>query len=366
MILFGGNALAPLLAGLITNGLGWRAAIWFGTIVLAVTTIIIMFTLEETMYFRQTIEGFDDGIPAQDVHEFIVPPSKNDGTNPMAAVEEKTISAPLSPPSPVLGQIYQTPRTYKQKLHLFRDLAGRPSVKQMFVMMYRPLTLVFHFPNIVWAGFLYGTNLSWYAVCNGTMSLILSGSPYNFSPSMVGVAYVSPFIGSVVGALWAGWIGDKIALFLARRNGGIREPEHRLWILTVSGLVGGGGFLLWGIGAANNMHFMVLIIGIGMVMSCVVVGGSTALAYTIDCFKEISGESVILVQVIRNTMGFGFSYGITPWIESQGLVKTFVAVAALSIFCNLTFLALVFWGKKLRRMSAKKYWELIDSLLFTH
>jgi hypothetical protein len=233
----------------------------------------------------------------------------------------------------------------------------------MFVMMYRPLLMFFYFPCVDWAGFLYGINLSWYNVVNGTMSLILSGAPYNFSTNMVGVAFVSPLIGASFGALWSGWVGDKVALYLARRNGGVREPEHRLWTLLVSGVVGGVGFILWGVGAAHDLHYMALIVGVGMVMATVCAGGSTAMAYDIDCFKELAGESLILVIVIRNTLGFGMSYGITPWLSDQGLTKTFVAVAVLSVVCNYSFLFFTTFGKRLRRFSAKKYWEFVDTLV---
>jgi MFS family permease len=315
--------------------------------VLACTTVIIFFGLEETMYFRQTVEGVEED-----------------------SVEEKSLGADKDEKNPTPRIISPSPSSsttqaqgYMQKLKLFRNLPGRPSVKQMFVMMYRPLMIFFYFPNITWAGFLYGSNLSWYLVVNGTMSSVLSAAPYNFATSMVGLAYVSPLLGSFAGALWAGWIGDRVALYLARRNGGMREPEHRLWILVASALIGAAGFLLWGVGAAYQINSVAIIVGTGMVMASVVVGGSVSLAYGVDCFKEISGEAMMLIIVIRNTIGFGFSYGITPWIDAQGYLKTFVAVGMLSLGCTLTFLIFTFFGKSLRRMSAKKYWEYVQTLV---
>ncbi|KIX03719.1 uncharacterized protein Z518_07272 [Rhinocladiella mackenziei CBS 650.93] len=362
LFVFGGNALAPFLAGFVADAYGWRAAIWFGTIVLAVTTVIIYFGLEETMYFRETIEGVDEGDAIHEerqsskiVSETDTPTEKN---GPVANVE----SGLSSPPAERVSR-YPKPRTYLQKLSLFQNLPGRPSVKQMFVMMYRPLLVFFYFPSVDWSGFLYGSNLSWYTVVNATMSLILSGAPYNFAPSMVGTSYLSVFTGALLGALWAGWVGDKVALYLARRNGGIREPEHRLWTLLVSGAIGAGGFILWGVGAAHQVHYMGLIIGVGMVEFAVVAGASAAISYDVDCFKEIAGETLILVIVIRNTMGFGFSYGITPWLDDQGLVKTFVAVGMLSLACTFSFLIFIFFGKKLRKLSAKKYWQYVDTLV---
>jgi MFS family permease len=358
LLVFGSNALAPFFSGFIANSLGWKAPMWFGIINLGVTTLILFFGLEETMYFRKEIEGVDEGAPevlvgSETVDEKGHPVSKD------AAVDEQ-------PASPVIrGSIHTTKQTYWQKLRPFRSVPGRPTVKQMFYMMIRPLIMFFYFPNVIWAGFLYGASLCWYQVQNATMALILGDAPYHFSSNMVGVSYLSLFIGCCLAWWWSGWAGDRLAIILARRNKGIREPEHRLWLLLVSGIISTAGMILWGVGASQKIHFMGLEIGMAMVSFGVVSGGNTALAYDVDCFKEIAGESLVLVIVIRNTMGFGMSYGITPWLDNTGIQNTFVAVAFLVLICNLSFLLMTVWGKKLRRMSAKKYWEYVDTLIIS-
>ncbi|KAK5263776.1 hypothetical protein LTR99_010879 [Exophiala xenobiotica] len=356
LLVFGSNALAPFLAGFVTQSMGWEAAIWFGVIILGVCTIIIFFGLEETMYFRQTIEGVDEGA-AEVVTGVETLGEKTDAVSKDAPLRE------AGSPLPVAETWYLRKRTYLQKLQLFRLDHGRPSLRQMFIMMGRPLLMFFYFPNVNWAGFLYGASLCWYNVQNATMALILNAPPYNFSAQSVGISYLSLLIGCILAWWWAGWAGDEIAIRLARRNRGIREPEHRLWLLAFSGTLATAGLILWGVGAAHHTHFMGLIIGLGMTSFGIVSGGSTSLAYDVDCFKEIAGESVVLVIVIRNTMGFGVSYGITPWLESTGTQNCFIAVAFLCLFCNFSFLFMTVWGKKLRQFSAKKYWEYVDTLI---
>lgn len=122
-------------------------------------------------------------------------------------------------------------------------MPGRPRVKQMFFMMYRPLVMVFHFPTVVWAGFLYGVSLSLYNVCNATISIVLSSSHCFLSPTSVGLAILALFVGSLFGALWTGYVGNIMTLHLARRNG-IRELEQCLWIILGSGILGAVGFIL--------------------------------------------------------------------------------------------------------------------------
>lgn len=189
--------------------------------------------------------------------------------------------------------------------------------------------------------------------------MLLGAAPYNFPATMVGVAFLSPLLFGGIACVWAGKLSDILALRLAKRNGGIREPEHRLWGLAVSAVLTTGGLLMWGVGASLGSHFMVLIVGIGLVTCGVVAASAISLSYAVDCFKEISGEAFASIMVVRNTIGFSFSYAITPWIESVGLRNCFITVSILSMVCTGSFLAMIYWGKSLRRLSAKTYWEFV-------
>jgi MFS family permease len=362
-LVFGSNFLAPFLSGFINDSMGWRAVIWFGTIVLACTTIIIFFIMEETMYFRNDLEGVTaDGRDSDGALK-----NQSASNEKVKGSADATVDDSSSPAHSVQqGANFLPERTYLQKLNLFVKFPNRPSKKEHLTMMYRPLLMFFQFPNVTWAGFLYGSNLSWYNVLNATASSILGSAPYNFPARMVGTAYLSPFVGAFLSVIWSGWFGDKVALFMARRNGGVREPEHRLWTLTVSGLFVTAGLILWGVGASQQIHYMGLIFGLGMLTFGVVSGSSTAISYDVDCFKDIAGESMITVIIVRNTFGFAFSYAITPWISNQGLLKTFVAVGMVSLACTGSFLLMVGFGKQLRKWSAPKYWQYAATTLSTH
>ncbi len=170
-------------------------------------------------------------------------------------------------------------------------------------------------------------------------------------------------IGSLLGWAYSGWFADKVALRLARRNAGVREPEQRLWVLAPSGIITAAGLILWGVGAAHSIHWIGLQFGLVMFNFGIVVGATTSLAYNVDCFKEISGETLILVIVIRNTMGYGMAYGITPWLNTSGVQNTFIGTAFLFIGCTFSYLIMTFWGKRFRKLSANKYWEFVDTVI---
>lgn len=343
-MLFGSNFLAPFFAGFINDASDWKWVMHFATFLLVACAIVMYLFMEETIYFRDTTEG-----------AMVT-------TEPKTAAQEADgdRDRKIPPHDTENGETGHLHKTWKQKLVLVTKLPGRPTPTHMVLKSWISLKIVVLFPNILWAGLLYGTNLSWYNVINGTMSMILGGGPYNFKPNMVGVAYLSPFAFGAVASFWAGRFTDSVALWLARRNSGVREPEHRLWALAVSAILSSGGLVLWGVGASRQLHYMGLIIGIGLTTFGVVCGGAISLAYAVDCFKEMAGESLVTVIIIRNTIGFAFSYAITPWIENMGLQNCFISVALISLTCTSTFLLMIYWGKVLRRMSTERYWRYIS------
>jgi hypothetical protein len=52
--------------------------------------------------------------------------------------------------------------------------------------------------------------------------------PYKLSSLSVGLLYLAPFIGGVLGSSISGKISDIVCRYMTRRNGGVFEPEFRL------------------------------------------------------------------------------------------------------------------------------------------
>jgi MFS family permease len=352
-VLFGSNFLAPLVAGWFNDAYGWRWTMNFGAIICAVCFVILFFFMEETIYFRQNaIEGLDEGSMSGSESATAEPGEKSAGQS-MMTTDQVAPSEPVNVPS--------TSRW--AKYGLFKALPGRPSNIDMLRMVYRPVIMIVRFPTVAWAGFLYGINLAWYNVLNGTASPVLTSAPYNFTAAQVGSTYAGPIIGAALASYWSGNVADWLAIRLARRNKGIREPEQRLWVLLVSGTISSAGLILWGVGAYYNIHWLGLVFGLGMLTFGCVTGGSIAVSYNVDCFKEIAGETTVSIMLIRNTIGFGFSYAITPWWTTQGLKYCFITAAMISIACTLTFLIMTIWGKRIRRWSIPAYQKYMETMV---
>lgn len=352
-MLFTGTFIAPLVAGWFNDAYGWRWTMNFGAIVGAVFFVIMFFFLEETMYFRHAAPRVQHSPVFADTDTSSN--SDDDSRRKSGSVKSGAgepyvrVRAGNHVAQPDVNPLMLT----WDRLKPFRNMPGRPTVKDMFAMSYRPLIYIVRFPCTTWSGFLYGINLAWYNVLNSTASPILSSPPYNWSAALVGSVYAGPIIGSAFACLWSGHFADKLTLWLARRNNGIREAEQRLWPLTFSAVITAAGLILWGVGADKNIHWVGLVFGLGMLTFGVVTGGSIATAYNVDCFKDLAGETTVSIMIMRNTIGFAFNYAITPWYTNMGLQNCFITAAFLSIGCTATFFFVVVFGKSMRIYTSK-------------
>lgn len=147
---------------------------------------------------------------------------------------------------------------------------------------------------------------------------------------------------------------------LARRNKGIAEPEHILWLFLASLICVSFAMLLWGLGAAYKIHWFGLVFAQAILAISSTLCLSTAVQYATSSYRDLSGEFITTVILIRNTLSFAINYGITPWIEAEGQRNTFITVAAIALVCNGTMFIMIRFGKRLRESSAEVYWRYVD------
>ena len=70
-----------------------------------------------------------------------------------------------------------------------------------------------------------------------------------------------------------------------------------------------GGLILWGVGAAHHVQWFGLIFALGLLAFSNTVGAQLSISYCIDSYRELSGEAIVTVILIRNTMSFAVGYG---------------------------------------------------------
>ncbi|KAI8716441.1 hypothetical protein NCS52_00938000 [Fusarium sp. LHS14.1] len=352
LFLTGSNFFAPVICGFIADRQGWQWVFYWPAIFLGAVLVICFLGMEETNFLRQNISASTPAnTPVTDV-PFGRKSEHGEESDKRDVVMDQSSSNVEN------GEMFAT-KSWLQKLKVFSSQGGdAKNALRRVGLTFR----LFSFPVVVFAGFSYGSYVIWFNVLNATASYILGSSPYNFSvsSSMVGLSYVSCCIGVLIGSLYAGRLSDRLAVRLARRNGGIMEAEHRLWLFSACLITIPSGLLLWGVGAANSIHWIGLMFAMGMLAFSVTCGVSLSVNYLTDSYQALSGDAITTVIVIRNTMSFAMGYGVTPWIQNLGYQNCFISAAVIGLFASSAFLVMVKWGKSLRQASSARYWLLVD------
>jgi hypothetical protein len=115
--------------------------------------------------------------------------------------------------------------TYVNSLSLMQPI--EKNALRVALTSYWQMALALTNPAIVWA---LGAAS---AVLGITIAQSLSfggilGHTYHWKPENVGLNYLGALPAAALAFLTCGWGGDKVNLYLARRNGGVHLPEHRV------------------------------------------------------------------------------------------------------------------------------------------
>ncbi|ROW12205.1 hypothetical protein VMCG_00343 [Cytospora schulzeri] len=343
------NFFAPVITGFINDGIGYKWCFFIQAVFCAVVSVFLFFFLEETNYDRKTV-GVVEGTPILSHGDTEVASTPSETKPPT----EKSTTATGSPGSDTVAEpsFEYKRKTYRQKLALWDK--PRP-----FMMHWRAWQILkfLSWPVIFYAGFSYGTTLIWFNILNATASIILGGAPYNFTPAIVGLCYIACIIGVTVASLFTGVFSDWFVIRLARRNGGVFEPEQRLWLFIVVTIVLPAGSILWGVGAAHGVHWFGLLFAMFMIAFINACGVTLSLAYLVDSYRDVSGDALATCIIIRNTMSFAIGYGITPWFDGLGYQNCFISVAFVGLAVCSVFLVMLRYGKTFRKQKRLQYWH---------
>ncbi|GMM27985.1 hypothetical protein DAMA08_007010 [Martiniozyma asiatica (nom. inval.)] len=358
--LFSSNYAAPMLAGFVNDALGWRWTLLIACIFCAVCLVFMFLFMEETNYERKLRVTTDaDGRVLSAVTSAVNPVPNNDLSAVTSAAHKIGTEAYLGNQARLVDANepfeYAPEKTWIQKMSL---TGGVKSKFHLFDYMKAPFYML-QFPVVLYSGFLYGSSLFWYSVLNGTEALILGAEPYNFSGAMCGLAYVSPVIFVFIIYPYAGWSTDWIKIYLAKKKNGKSEAEDRLWVLIVYMILGPASLILWGVGAAHGIHWIGVVIGLGLLAGLCVVGCVSSVTYALDCYPEMGVSAITVLVIIRNTMNFAMDYGITDFVTNLGTQNCFIASAFICLFCISTFFIMEWTGLYWRKKTKNAYWSLV-------
>lgn len=246
----------------------------------------------------------------------------------------------------------QPPRSFMQQLKPFN---GRLHKDNWFKVAIRPFIL-YAYPAVLWSSIVYACSIGWLIVLSESVSIIYrSRDTYNFSALSTGLIYLSPFIGGVLGTGVAGKLSDVIVRFMARRNGGLYEPEFRLVmaipvaITTVIGLMGFG----WS--AQAHDAWIVPTIFFGIISFGCSLGSTTAITFCVDSYRQYAGEALVTLNFTKNIFhGLVFSLFFNSWLEVEGSRTVFIALGVIQLGLMCLTVPMYVFGKRARMWTVRQ------------
>lgn len=70
---------------------------------------------------------------------------------------------------------------------------------------------------------------------------------------------------------------------------------------------------------------------------------------------QIVGDALVGISFVRNILSVVMLFGLTPWLDKLGVRDFNICIAFLCLGFLLMTLPLIFWGKKARIATEKKY-----------
>lgn len=158
----------------------------------------------------------------------------------------------------------------------------------------------------------------------------------------------SLMIGSFLGEFFAGKASDLLMTYLAKRHGGKRKPEHRLYLCTLSALFMPAGLIIFGSTVSSQPSYLIPLIGLGVGVFGLQIASTTLYAYVSDCYKPQTPESGVLFNLSRG-LSFVVGYFALPFAGKVGYFWAWFTFAAVLFVSFFPIVSLMVWGEKWRR-----------------
>lgn len=93
--------------------------------------------------------------------------------------------------------------------------------------------------------------------------------------------------------------------------------------------------MMWGGGLQNHLSPFVAIVGAAVSCATTNAVAATCITYIVDCYRPFSGETITIFTAFKNTVTFGLTFAVFPWLEQSGPVKVSELRVLGSLSCLL-------------------------------
>lgn len=246
--LLGGPFLGPFIAAWLIQAVNWRAD--FGVLagLHGLSTLLVIFLGDETLYDRKNPQPRSKGITSH-------------------------IQTLLG----ITG--------FQAK--------GRPGIWTVF----KDILTIQIKPQILFLTVVYVMVLvAWVIGVNTTFSQIVLPPPYSFGSSALAGSWAAPMIGALIGELWGNSFNSWLQGRYIKRHNGLYELENRLWGAYAPTLVGFTGLILYGQAQQHALHWVALLVAWACIAFAMVAATTAVSAYCLDSFP---GHAALVASIIN-------------------------------------------------------------------
>lgn len=271
----------------------------------------------------------------------------HDGSTPVPALVTRRTGL-----SYTTGLRQQPPIPWSQTL---KPWNGRLNKASWWKAAIRP-AILFAYPSVLWSALVYSLSVGWLIVLSESVSEIYANrESYNFTSLQIGLVYLSPFIGGVLGTAVAGKFSDVIVRFMARRNDGVYEPEYRLVMAIPIAITTAIGLMGFGWSAEERDAWIVPTVFFGVISFGCSLGSTTAITFCVDSYRQYAGEALVTLNFSKNVFhGLVWSLFFPEWLEHDGSKDVFVTIGGIQLACMLLTIPMYIFGKRARMWTVRK------------
>ncbi|RDL31418.1 MFS general substrate transporter [Venustampulla echinocandica] len=259
---------------------------------------------------------------------------------------------------PLISQRYTNTMRSRPALTFVQQMKpynGRFSNENWLRVAVRPFIL-FAYPAVLWSAGVYGCAVGWLIVLSESVAEIYrSPDTYDFHALATGLVYLSPFIGGILGTCVAGKVSDIVVKAMAKRNGGLYEPEFRLVMAAPVALTTVVGLMGFGWSAQNHDHWIVPTVFFGITSFGCTLGSTTAITFCVDSYRQYAGEALVTLNITKNILhGLVFSLFFNNWLEKDGSRTVFIWLGVIQLVLMAFTIPMYIFGKRARMWTVRK------------
>ncbi|KAI3403866.1 hypothetical protein KGF56_003296 [Candida oxycetoniae] len=380
MLMLGGKNIIPLLSGLVFQNLNRHWLFWILAMFLGATLIGIILFVPDTFWDRTPTpskRSLEETKAAQNVASYH-PPSQRPNAFALHRPSQSNFQDIYSLPSSLGGEFFKNIEEEKpieitepaavalsvehKKNSWWDNLKiwhGRYTKDSWWMVALRPFVL-YSYPHVLFGSITYALAVVWLIVISETISEIFRHPPYGYDQQTVGLFYISPFVGGILGSLSCGLISDRISRILVSVNKGVYEPEFRLVMIIPSTIFIVIGLMGYGWSSTEQDPWIAPVLFFGSLAFGSSIASTTAITFAVDSYKVFAAETLVSFNFLKNFLGFCFSLFNNKYADAQGYKNAYVTYGGIQLFVSLFAIPLYIYGKKSRRWTDEK--ELMRSL----